>query len=149
MEDKWYKDLEKMGLCCDRKKALGKEAHRQLLMIEGKTEKKKKLKDEYICLYCGEKSFDKGFIYRHIKCGNAIVVLKHEIECPLRPKEYRFFTVIYNGSIFRFEDYESSMRFRHLIWKRKMVIRDAMKCPDLKWFKGEGLKNWQAEAKNE
>jgi len=114
-----------------REKAFGKEDHRELLYIENKFKKKRQ---SYICLYCGEKSKRNNFELDH-KCKHPQVVLEKIRSLPSRPIKNIFFKVIYNEKVYEFKDYLSAMKFRSLVWTKKMSIKEAKKDKSISWWK--------------
>jgi len=132
--DEIQKSLEEAE--CDlmsREKALGKEDHKELLFLEAKHSKKKKEPKSLICIYCGEESIDEMFKMNH-KCEKPQVV-DSKLRClPSRPIKNLFFKVVYNGKNYRFENYNSAMKFRNLVWIQKKSIKEAMKEPTLLWW---------------
>jgi hypothetical protein len=126
--DREIKEIEKLGLF-KRDMAIDKEDEIFLSDIEGKPRKKEK----YVCLYCGLKSDEESFLYIH-QCESPMVVLEKKWPMPTRPIRKIYFEIKYNSKIYRFQDYESAMLFRRLLWIIEVPLQTALKHKDLKWW---------------
>lgn len=137
-----------------REKAIGKDAHRHLLRMDGKrwrkvrkTRKraKKKHRVKYICLYCGDISRDIAFSDNH-KCQKPMIarynywikpVIKHKVIVT-------HYVVRYCKTDFRFQDRASAILFRKLVSEEKpFALKKAIEHPDLKWFDKRSLKKFR------
>ena len=132
--NKLYNELNDMGLM-SRAMAIGKEADAELTLLENKEKPvKHERKVKRVCLYCGEESEKSDFILTH-KCNTPTIVEKKNWPCPSRPKEVRFFEVVYNKKTYKFLDYFSAMRFRNLVWIESIPLCNALDDKHLRWYK--------------